>query len=86
MPRKSKPARPYLEQRVGRGPVWTILDKGRKIRTGFLEDQTEEAEQALAEYSAAKRLPAGERRSAQVSVAEVLAYYFENHVPTVCRN
>jgi hypothetical protein len=62
MPRKSKPARLYLERRDGREAVWTILDKGRKVRTGFLEDQTEEAEQAFVEYSASKRVSADSGR------------------------
>ena len=85
MPRKRKPARLWLEERPGRQSVWNILDGGRKISTGFFEGEDEKAEDALRAFIAGKREFAGERIAAKVSIAEVLAYYVDEHLPTVSR-
>ena len=67
MPRPAKGARLWLrpEERNPDGTlrkraVWVIRDGSRKIRTGFLRENREGADKALAEYIAARdtRLPA----------------------------
>lgn len=84
MPRKQKPARLWLEDRPS-GAVWVILDGGRKIRTGFSEAEHARAEQALQAHIVNKHEVVGERSAAKVSIAETLAYYVAEHVPTVRR-
>jgi integrase len=85
MARKRKPARLLLEERPGRRAVWIIVDRGRKIRTGLFEGEDEKAETALQEYIAQKLVIAGERNAGKVSIAEVLAHYVAEHVPTLDR-
>lgn len=85
MPRKRSPARLWIEKRPGRKPIWHILDKGRKISTGLFEEQRKAAEQVLAAYIESQHRAGGERSAVKVSVAEVLAYYVQEHVPTVAR-
>lgn len=67
MPRPSKGIRLWLEPaeydgdgRIARHSAWVIRDGSRKIRTGFLRENREGADKALAEYIAARdtRLPA----------------------------
>ena len=84
MPRKQKPARLWLEDRPS-GAVWVILDGGRKIRTGFSEAEHARAEKALQAHIVSKHEVVGERSAAKVSIAETLAYYVAEHVPTVSR-
>jgi integrase len=84
MPRKRKPARLWLEER-STGAVWVILDGGRKIRTGISEEEHGKAERALQAHIASKHEVTGERNSGRVSIAETLAYYVAEHVPTVSR-
>ena len=67
------------------GAVWVILDGGRKIRTGFSEAEHARAEKALQAHIVSKHEVVGERSAAKVSIAETLAYYVAEHVPTVSR-
>ncbi len=84
MPRKRRPARLWLEERPT-GAVWVILDVGRKIRTGFSEAEHAKAERALQAHIVSKHEVTGERNAGRVSIAETLAYYVAEHVPTVRR-
>ncbi len=84
MPRKRRPARLWLEERPT-GAVWVILDGGRKIRTGFSEAEHAKAERALQAHIVSKHEVTGERNAGRVSIAETLAYYVAEHVPTVRR-
>ena len=82
MPRKPKGARLYLRKRRGREPVWVILDGADEVGTGCCADDCRGAEKALAEYIARKHKPDWQNRHpAEVTVADVLAYYGTNRAP-----
>ena len=78
MPRQRKPARLY-ELNSG---VYVIREAGRPQRSTGTRSRRQ-AESALARYIAEKDRPQGIRSPAQMSVAEALALYCENHAPTV---
>ena len=87
MPRRSKGARLWLQpaRRDGQGrileqAVWCIRDSGLKRSTGFGQGQAAEAENALADYIAAKyRTPRiNNRDPAACKVADVVAIYAED--------
>ncbi len=77
MPRPTKGAR--LERREN--GVYHIRDGGRRVSTRTRDSG--EAQRALAEYIAAKDLPAGPRGADQLSVAEVLDTYARERAPHV---
>jgi integrase len=83
MARKSKPPRLWLEDRGARsgGKQWTILDGGRKIRTGCPESLAGEAEKALAEYITEKHTPVCADRASEIPIADVLLKYRNESVP-----
>lgn len=58
MPRTRKPPRLFLRNENGRR-TWVILDYGRSIRTGFREDQENEAKERLTEYLSGDFVPSG---------------------------
>src|SRR5262245_44888569 len=87
MPRRSKGARLWLQParrdqhgRIVEQAVWVIRDGGIKRSTGFGEGETAAAEQALADYIAAKyRAPRiSNRDPAACKVADVIAIYAED--------
>ena len=77
MPRPTKGAR--LERREN--GVYHIRDGGRRVSTRTRDSG--EAQRALAEYIAAKDLPAGPRGADQLTVAEVLDTYARERAPHV---
>lgn len=85
MPRDGKRPRLWLRpagrRRDGfiRRAGWVILDRGKHIATGCSESETERADQALADYIAAKYRPARRERDLSViDIADVLAIYFDH--------
>lgn len=82
MPRKSAGARLY-QRTKGRGAgYWVIRDGGRFVSTGTRDRR--EAESKLAAYIAQRDQPVGgPREPAQMTVADALTIYGEEHAPTV---
>jgi hypothetical protein len=69
MPRRKQPPRLYLRAarrdksgKIRARGVWIIIDVGKHIATGCLEGQDRAAQQALADYIAAKYEPARKER------------------------
>src|SRR5262245_44264089 len=94
MPRRSKGARLWLQParrdqhgRIVEQAVWVIRDGGIKRSTGFRQSDAAAAEQALAEYIAAKyRAPRiSNRDPAACKVADVVAIYAEDVAPKHAR-
>jgi len=90
MPRRSKGARLWLRParrergRIVRSAVWIIIDGNKQFATGCLKDQTDEAEQRLAAYIAAKYQPSRRVRDIdQIDVAEVLSIYLDDCGPRI---
>ncbi|MNI63524.1 hypothetical protein D3C73_1189000 [compost metagenome] len=92
MARRSKGPRLYL--RKGRADrrsddVWVIRDGQKEVSTGCASGRLEDAEQALAEYLAAKWTPdaiGSDRRAsdpADILVTEILALYAMEKAPRV---
>lgn len=83
MPQRAKGARLFLRERKGREPVYVILDTGGiEQSTGSGDRAT--AEIALANYIARKnRSTSGPAEASDMSVADVLAIYGEEHAPTL---
>jgi integrase len=82
MPMPAKGARLVLRERKGRESTWVIKDTGgfeRSTGTGSLV----EAERHLAEYIAAKNRRDEPAKPENITVAEILALYAEEHAPTV---
>lgn len=82
MPQRAKGARLFLRQRAGREPVYVIKDTGQPEQstgTGNLG----EAEKRLAEYIARKNRRSGPVGPTEMTCAEVLAIYGEEHAPTL---
>lgn len=79
MPRKRLPPHLFLDVREPRMPnFWRIRDGKNRPSTGCLEHDFEGAEQALAEYIAAKyRPPTG--LGARLLIDEVIAAYLKEH-------
>lgn len=89
MPRSAKGARLWLEPeergangKIVRRSAWVIRDGSRKIRTGCLRENREEAEQALAEYIARKyQVPRDRgRHPSQILVLDVMNIYLTDVV------
>ena len=87
MARKAEPPRLYLRVRKGRESTWTIKHNGTETATGYSEAEHAEASAKLAEYTAAFKTQSdrGETRAAKLTVASILAYYKEKHVPSLAR-
>ncbi len=86
MPRKAKGARLYLRSaRSDRAAeaVWVIRDGANEVSTGCPEARLADAERRLADYIAAKHVPARPSTgdSAEVLIADVLALYARERVP-----
>ena len=90
MPRSAKGARLWLEPeersadgKIVRRAAWVIRDGARKIRTGCVGQDRKGAEQALAEYIAAKyRVPRDRGRDpSQILVLDVLNIYLIDRAP-----
>lgn len=90
MPRSSKGARLWLEPeerdaggKLVRRSTWVIRDGSRKIRTGCSATNRQGAEQALAEYIAAKyQVPRDRgRHPSQILVLDVLNIYLADVAP-----
>ena len=82
MPRKSAGARLYQRTKGTGAGYYVIRDGGRFVSTGTRDRR--EAERGLAEYIAQRDRPAGGPRDpAQVTVADALTIYGEEHAPTV---
>lgn len=90
MPRSSKGARLWLEPeerdaggKLVRRSTWVIRDESRKIRTGCSATNRQGAEQALAEYIAAKyQVPRDRgRHPSQILVLDVLNIYLADVAP-----
>ena len=79
MPREAKGPRLYLRKRTG---LCAIKDTGRGERSTGTRDRRE-AEAALARYIAEKDRPIGPGPPDQVTVADVLDRYAEEHAPTL---
>ena len=81
MPQPSKGARLFLRKRKGREPVYVIRDAGFEQSTGTADSQ--QAEIALAQYIASKTRRSGPSEAHQLTVAECLTIYGEEHAPSV---
>lgn len=85
MPRQGKgprlwlrPARRGAGGRITHAAGWVIRDGSRQVGTGCGQDRLADAERQLAEYIATKHVTAatkGERRPAQIPVADILFVY-----------
>lgn len=76
MPRRRKGARLWLRERIGREPVYVIIDGKKEIGTGCGVDDLAGAEKALAEHLAHTFRPnTQERDLSRIAVAEVLTMY-----------
>lgn len=83
MPRRSKGARLYLRERKGRPAQYVIRHGSTEISTGFGADESERANQRLAEYLAAHFRPdTGQRDLHRIEVSEVLDLYQADIAPT----
>lgn len=91
MPRPSKGARLWLKPaeidkktgKVRKRSVWIIRDGSKSVVTGCAPLEREEAEQALAEYIAAKYAPVMEkdRPASSILVTDVLKLYLDDVAP-----
>lgn len=77
MPRPSKGPRLHLRKDKGRSSVYIIKDEGQRISTGT--ESRREAEKALAAYLATKHRPSGPVQASELSVAQALTIYAEDH-------
>lgn len=82
MPQRAKGARLFLRERAGRDPVYVIKDTGQPEQSTGTGDQRE-AEIRLAEYIAKKNRRSGPAGPTEMTCAEVLAIYGEEHAVTV---
>ena len=82
MPRKSAGARLYQRTKGPGAGYWVIRDGGRFVSTGTRDRR--EAESKLAAYIAQRgQSVGGPREPAQMTVADALTIYGEEHAPTV---
>jgi len=80
--RKAKPPRLYLRTERDGSRWWIILDRGRQVRTGCREEETETASDALKDYLGTRHKPTiGARDPAAVAIADVLTAYAESKEP-----
>jgi hypothetical protein len=80
--RKAKPPRLYLRTERDGSRWWIILDRGRQVRTGCREEETERASDALKDYLGTRHKPTiGARDPAAVAIADVLTAYAESKEP-----
>jgi integrase len=94
MPRRGKGVRLWLEPaehdsegKIVRRAAWVIRDGARKIRTGCLRENREDAERALAEYIASKyQVPRDRgRHPDQILVLDVLNIYLADKASKIAR-
>jgi integrase len=86
MPRRPKGPRLYFRERQGREGVWVILDRGSETGTGYGPSQCREAEGALEDYLARKRLTTLRACDpSQVTIDEILAFYTDNRSDDLAR-
>ncbi|PHP66770.1 integrase [Zhengella mangrovi] len=86
MPRPKKPPRLALRKYADGTRRWEIRDGERSIRTGFLEENIEDAEARLANYISEKRKPATkDRHSNELLVADVLIAYRQAKAHLIAR-
>lgn len=77
--RKAKPPRLWFRPDDA---TWVILDRGRQIRTGCGEEETEGAADALKDYLGTRHKPTvGARDPAEVAIGDVLTAYAEGNEP-----
>lgn len=81
MPMPARGARLFLRKRKGRSPVYVILDTGQPERSTGTNDRAA-AERMLAEYISSKARRSGPADAGEITVADVLAIYGEEHAPT----
>src|SRR6056297_1879029 len=83
MPNEAKGARLYLRKRKGREPVWVILETGKPERSTRTSNRGK-AETLLSEYIAERGRQLGRPvASEDMTVADALTIYAEEHAPTV---
>ena len=81
MPRPTKGARLVLRKRKGREPVFVIRDAGFEQSTRT-EDR-KQAEIQLGDYIASKNRRSGPLEARDMTVADCLSIYGEEHAPNV---
>ena len=82
MPRRAKGPRLHWRARSDGPSVWEIRDTGT-VPISTRTDSRQEAEGQLAAYIARKHRPIGPVSAEELSVSQALAYYIEEHAPTV---
>ncbi len=82
MPMPSKGARLFLRERAGREATWVIKDTGGIEQSTGTGDRGE-AEIQLAAYITKKNRRSGPAGPSEMTCAEVLSIYGEEHAPTV---
>ncbi len=82
MPQRAKGPRLFLRKRRGRSPVWVIKDTGERERSTGTDDRGQ-AEKALADYIDEKHRARGPVSPENLTIADALAVYAEEHAPTV---
>lgn len=82
MPRPAKGPRLFQRKRKDRAPVWVIKDTGQPERSTGTADRGQ-AEIALADYIASKYRRSGPAGPHELTVADILTVYGEEHGPTV---
>lgn len=82
MPHPRKGPRLYLRRRPGRAATYVILDSGCPERSTGTDD-LREAEAILADYLEKKRRRDSPAAPDQLTVADAIALYAEEHAPTV---
>ena len=80
MPMPTKGARLFLRKRKGREPTYVIKDTGTEVSTGT--GDRGQAEIRLAEYIARKTRRSGPAEPSEITIADVLTIYGEEHAPT----
>jgi len=82
MPMPAKGARLVLRKRSGRPPVYTIKDTGHPERSTGTGDRRQ-AETILADYIASKQRRGGTSGPDEMTIADALTIYGEEHAPSV---
>lgn len=81
MPMPAKGARLVMRKRAGRPSVFVIKDIGVEISTRT--DSRTDAETLLAEYIASKNRSSGPAEAGEITIAEILTIYGNEHAATV---
>lgn len=84
--RRRKGPRLYLRERVGREPIWVIIDGAREIGTGCRQGEFGQAEEQLQAYLASKYRPeVGPAALDSLLIADVVNVYLTEWAPQVAR-